>query len=181
MSTKAPWEPLESYQEFPTFATQADAAKVLAPGALDYVATEDAKNWFDPNADLPGDGKVFFPISGVPWVIYPRAFSGKLNPDETGIVGNLAIKVSEAKKVNIPPTGTGMTNVPATGLVVPVPLKPLAATQKLLRPNPFSPFQVRNTDVPLAGDGDQQSGVILAALGRLEIKINKIMAKFGIT
>jgi len=181
MSDKAPWESLEGYQEFMTFATQDDAAKVNAPGAKDYVSTKDAKNWFDPNPEDGQGGKFTFDIGDTPHVLYPRAFFGKLNPDQTGILSSLVIPVNDAKRVNIILTGTGMTNVPATGKSTPVPLKALGANQVILRQTPFSPFMVRNTDVPLAGEQQQQGNdAVVAALASIEAKVNKILVKFGI-
>lgn len=180
MSQKAPWEPMADYQEFTTFATQADAAKVLAPGAKDYVAADDSKGWFDPNPEEVKDGKFTFDMGGKLMVFYPRVFVGKMTPEGVGITGSLVISVEFAKRVNIPPQ-LGTANVPGTGKVTPVPLKALAPSQKLLRPNPFSPFQVRNTDVPLAEEAAQQQGAdTLSTLQRLETKVDKILVKFGI-
>jgi hypothetical protein len=172
---------MDGYQEFTTFATQDDAAKVNAPGAKTYVAAEDSKGWFDPNPEDGTEGKFNFTMGDKLMVFYPRVFLGKMTDQGVGITVSLVIAAEFAKRVNIPPTGPLMTNVPGTGKVTPVPLKALAATQVLLRPNPFSPFQVRNTDVPLAEEAAQQGAAdTLATLKRVETKVDKIMTKFGI-
>lgn len=176
---KQAWEPLESYQEFPTFATQDDAAKVNAPGARDYVAEHDDKHWFDPDPADGRDGKFTFDLSGVPHVFYPRVVTGAMSPDGSGRVTSLVIPVVQAAKVNIIPTGPNTTNWPATGKSVPVPMLPFGAEQKLLKPNPFSPFMVRNTDVPLPAD---EAGLtpVMAAINGLRVQVDKILAKLGI-
>ncbi len=173
--TKPAWELLDAYYAFPNFATQDDAAQANAPGARNYLASEDDKHWFDPKADLPGEGKTLFSINSVPHVMYHRAFFGRQYSDGSGVLEPLVIPVAFAKRVNIIPTGTGTTNWPATGKTVPVPINPLLPTQILLRPNPFSPFQVRNTDVMLS-DEEQQSTQAEILAG-----VRKILAHFGIS
>ena len=138
-----PFEPLSSFEMFPTYATRAEAA---AAGLVvkDWNPARRPKYWAD---DFPTKD---FDLDGVPMIIYPRAFFGKLDDDEYGVTEPLVLSVEEAGQCNIPPTGTGQTNVPgADKSPRPVPLLPLGDRQRIMRPGPFAGFQVRNLDVPL--------------------------------
>lgn len=182
---KKAWQDLKDLLAFVTFATQEEAAAAGNPVAKNYVANEDEKNWRDPDADKPGPGKRLFTSKGVPWVLYLNGtFSGaQVDADQNGIVEDLAMPVSEALKLNIPPKGTGQTNVPITGRVVPVPFSaPLAPTQKIRRETPMGPWKIRNYDVPLPSEQAAQDAQSSAAgVARIEAKVDKILFKFGIS
>ena len=181
MDHTQPWESLASYQEFPTFATQDDAAKVNAPGAKDYVATQDGKGWFDPDPTDNKDGKFNFDMGGTQMVFYPRVHTGAMNADGSGKLTSLVVSVAQAARVNIVPTGPGTTNWPSTGKNLPVPLMPLGPNQTLLKSSPFGPFMVRNTDVPLPADASQVGqDAVLSAVNGVRVQVDKILAKLGI-
>jgi len=186
---KLAWEGLEKLQAFPTFATQDAAAAAGAPGAKDYVSTQDERNHFDPNPAEPADYKIHFYVGSVLWVMYRFVFGGKLDPDQNGILVSLAMPAEQAGKVNIKPSGTGMTNVPGTGKVMPVPLKrDLLPTEKIRRQTAFSNFQIRNLDVALpsevaASTVDSMAKTVqdlLTGLAEVQLKLGKIMAKLGV-
>jgi hypothetical protein len=181
MSTPKPaWELINAYWAFKTYATQEDAAKNEAPGARSYRITHDEKNWYDPDADKPGPGKSFFDIGDAPYVVYENVFMGKLAPD--GALDRIALTVDFAKRVNIKPTGPGATNTLGTGKVTPVPLKgPLASTQRIMQPNnPFAPLMIRNLDVPEPKDA-LGATALMGAIADLATKIDKLLAKFGVS
>jgi hypothetical protein len=187
-ATKPAWEPIETYQAFPTYATQEAALAAGIPGAKTYTATDDEKNWIDPKANEPGPGKRIATYKGAPWVLYlDGTFSGKLiDADQNGIVEDLAMPVAEALKLNIKPSGPGMTNVPGTGNVVPVPLNgALAPTQKIRRETPMGAWKVRNFDVLLPAEESQktlqlQLGGLANAVAALAVQVAKIAAKLGV-
>lgn len=181
MVDKTAWESLEGHQAFTTYATQADAAAASAPGAKDYVATQDEKGWHDPKADTTEDGRRQIKVGGVPHVMYPAVFTGVADAAGIGIVEELVIPVAQAKKVNIKPTGTGMTNVPGTGNTVKVPLKPMTVFQKIQRRSGVSNFWIRNTDVAEESNTAVDLSPTLAALAALDAKVDKILAKLGIS
>ncbi len=177
MADKPAWQLLTEQQAFTTYATQDDAAAVQGPGAKDYVASQDVKYWFDPMAHTTEDGRVQLKIAGVSYVMYPFVFTGDLDGDGNGILGNLVIPVSQATRVNIKPDGP----YPGTGATTPVPLKPLSAFQRIRQRSPFLGFQIRNTDV-----ADKSSGSytdlkpVLDALAEISAKLDKfISAKLG--
>jgi len=184
---KKAWQDLKDLLAFVSFATQEDAiaAGVPAVEAKAYVANEDEKNWRDPDANKPGPGKRHFNVKGVPWVMYLNGtFTGKLvDAEQNGIVEDLAMPVAEALKLNILPKGTGMTNVPATGRVVPVPLSaPLAPTQKIRREMPLGPWKIRNLDVILSTEqASQDAQSTAAAVVRIEAKVDRMLAELHIT
>jgi hypothetical protein len=178
--TKPAWEPIEDYLTFVTYPNQETAAAAAAPGARNYVATEDQKDWYDRNAGQPSPGKRLFTSRGVPWVLYLYgAFTGKLDNDGNGIVEDLAMTVDEAAKVNIIPKGPNMTNIPQTGNTVPVPfISPLSPTQKIRREMPMGGFKIRNIDVLLPGEQAQQN--LENTLAEILANQRKIMTALGI-
>ena len=195
---KQPWEPLANYQLFPTFATQADADAAKAPGAKNYAPGDDTKGWHDPDADKPGGGKLHFEVNGIPHVFYPFVFRGKTNPDATqdpatqfGLLESLVIPVEVAKRVNIKPSGLGMTNIPGTDRTIPVPLAPLGEFQRIMAfGGPGSiVMKVRNLDVPLPTEATAANTeavlvavqAIGAAVQVIGVKVDKLLVKFAIT
>lgn len=190
MAAKPAWESLDSIQAFVSYQDQNAASAAGAPGAKEYVSTRDRKAWFDPK---PGDKgatpenpqgfKDHFEMGGVKYVRYLHAFKGQIAPDQSGIVENLVMTLDEAGKVNIMPSGPGMTNVPTTGKDVPTPFRQgLSPTQKLLRKTPMEDFDIRNMDVILpAEQAAQDAQSIFAGVVRIEAKVDKLLAKFQIT
>ncbi len=180
MENKPAWQSLEDQQAFTTYATQADAVAASATGAKDYNPAQDEKGWLDPKADTTEDGRRQIKVGGVPHVMYPAVFTGVADAAGDGIVEELVIPVAQAKKTNIKPTGPGMTNVPGTGNVVKVPLKPLTVFQKIRRRSGVSNFWIRNTDVAEESNTAVDLSPTLAALASMSTKVDKILVKFGI-
>jgi hypothetical protein len=183
METKPAWESLEKLQAFPTYQDQAAAAAANAPGAKEYVANQDERHWYDPDPGAPSPFKTHFEVGAVPWVMYRFAFTGKMDADENGIVSSIAMPIAQAGKVNIMPSGLGMTNLPSTGRTVPVPMsRDLAATEKIRRQTPFSAAMIRNVDVMLPGEAAAQTVELMAvALAQANQKLDKVLAKLGIS
>lgn len=181
--TKPAWESLEKLQAFPTFQNQDAASLAQAPGARNYLPTQDERNWYDPNPGEAGPFRVQFEVGGAPWVMYRFAFTGKMDAAENGIVSSIAMPITQAARVNIKPSGAGMTNVPGTGKVVPVPLnRDLLPTERIRRQTPFSPFEIRNLDVsPPSEQAAADAQQTAAATVRIEAKVDKILAKLQIT
>jgi hypothetical protein len=66
-------------------------------------------------------------------VVYERVFLGGSTPDGKPALTALAILEEHAVTVNIPPTGTGETNVPGAAVpAVPVPLNKPGENQELV-------------------------------------------------
>ncbi len=183
METKPAWESLEKLQAFPTYQDQASAAAANAPGAKEYVANHDERHWYDPDPGAVSLFKVQFEVGGQPWVMYRFAFTGKMDAGENGIVSSIAMPLAQAGRVNIMPSGNGMTNVPSTGRVVPVPLtRDLSGTEKIRRQTPFSAFMIRNMDVMLPSEVAAQTvDMIGQAVEQANAKLDKLLAKFNIT
>jgi hypothetical protein len=78
------------------------------------------KYWEDPAAQKS------IVVAGVPFAIYSRVYVGFDQQQQVPLFDSLGISVEDAKTVNIPPTGTGNTNVPGADVpAVPCPVRAL--------------------------------------------------------
>lgn len=148
--SKQAFEPLESYHETPVYPNRDAAKEATGEEIAEFTAERRPKYWriLQPENVT---GVQFFPVDDVPMVLFPRAFFGKVSADgKIGILEALVMSVEETKTFNIPPSGTGMTNVPgAEKPARPVPIKPLTDSQQIQRgEGPTSGYGVRNLDVP---------------------------------
>lgn len=159
---KQPFDSVAVLHLFPRYQTREDYEAKTGQSCPPWDPNRRPKEWFDPN---PID--LFIGPDGSGYTVYDRVLTGK--PDATGVPGltRLAISVAEASTVNIPPKGTGATNVPgADQPEVYAPLKALSPTQALVY-RFGATVAVRNLDVPLDGEGggfQQADRVMLMAI-----------------
>lgn len=145
---KLPFEPIAVLHLFPRYQTREDYESKIGQPCPPWDPNRRPKEWLDPNPI-----ELFIGPDGSGFTVYDRVLTGR--PDATGVPGltRLVISIAEASSVNIPPKGTGATNVPgADQPEVYIPLKPLSATQALVY-RFGATVAVRNLDVPLEGEG----------------------------
>lgn len=120
-------QPISVLNLFPTYATREAYEQTTSKPCPAWDQTRAPKAWEDPAAQQK------LKVGTVPYTVYDRIFVGfdaagapKFEP--------LGMPVSEAKTVNIPPKGEGMTNVPGTGAPeVPCPIRELE-DDEILKP-----------------------------------------------
>jgi hypothetical protein len=105
---------------FPDYATRTDYEARTKLACPPWDPNRPPKFWRDPNAVKA------ITIGGVPYATYPRIFVQFDQVAQQAIFDTLGISVEEAKSVNIPPTGEGMTNVLGADVpAVPAPMRDL--------------------------------------------------------
>jgi len=145
---KQPFDPVAVLHLFPRFQTREEYEEKTGKTCPPWNPSRRPKEWFDPNPI-----ELFIGPDGSGYTVYDRVLTGK--PDAAGApaLTRLAISVAEASTVNIPPKGTGATNVPgADQPEVYAPLKALSGTQVLVY-RFGATVAVRNLDVVLDGEG----------------------------
>jgi hypothetical protein len=145
---KQPYEPISVLNAFPTYASREDYERATGQPAPAWNPQRQPKFWFDPKPKKMTTGP-----DGTPYTIYTNVFLGGFAEDQNPVFETLMLSLAEASAANIPPTGTGQTNVPgADAPAVPCPAKPLSSTQQIVRYGAFAIPTIRNLDVPLPGD-----------------------------
>jgi hypothetical protein len=114
---------------FPTYATREEYKTATGQEAPEWNPYRQPKCWFDPNALQSTSRRI----------IYEYALA--TDPDTGGTIFDeqgrpkldaLVLDRDEAAAVNIPPKGTGMTNVPGADVPeVPVPMRALEPNEEL--------------------------------------------------
>ena len=169
MPEKQAWDNLTSIFRFKTYANVADF-NADHPGALAlaYNSKVRIKRWIDPNPTVTGEDS-----EGNPQATY-LCYDGNLG------FRQITMSVETAKAVNLPPTGTGNTNVPTTGTEVLIPCNPLGPNQQLML-RQMGVVGVRNLDVPIdtevAGAFRESDRAQLAEVGA---GVRAIKAKLGV-
>lgn len=169
MPDKQAWDNLTSIFRFKTYATVPDF-NTDHPGAPApaYNPKVRIKRWLDPNPTVTGEDSEGQPQTGY------RCYDGGLG------FRQITMSVETAKSVNLPPTGTGATNVPTTGTEVLIPCHPLGPNQQLML-RQLGITGVRNLDVPIdtepAGAFRESDRAALAELGA---GVKAIKAKLGV-
>ena len=163
---KTPYEPLSVLAQYPSYATCADFEQASALPCPAWNLVRQPKTWYDPAAK-----PMFTGPSGVQYTLYERIFLGQYDSEGKGILEPLILPVSEARTVNIPPRGNGMTNVPGADQVeVPPPMKAPGPTQAIEKYGPMAVPMVRNRDVPLT-QADPEQGEILKLLRAIALNL----------
>jgi hypothetical protein len=148
---KPPYEALSTLNAFPTYATCPDFERATAKPCPAWNATKPPKYWADPNPVKK------LTLGGVAITLYDSFLGSRVN--EEGVLESFGIAVDDAKAVNIP--RTDVANVPgADVLPVPVPMRALSATQRIVQHGFGGLWQVRNTDVPESQEMADQSEVL---------------------
>jgi hypothetical protein len=159
-----PFEALSTVYLFPTYETRESYEEKTGKTCPPWNPYRAPKGWEDPEAwNRPGRT-----------VLYEAALTGESIGGEPE-VAFLPLRKEIAATVNIPPKGTGQTNVPGADVPeIPVPLDwPLPANRKLVY-RFGNTVAVRNLDVPLP---EEERDKTLKELLRL---VQAIAAKQGI-
>jgi hypothetical protein len=108
---------------FPYFSTREEYQRATGQEPPPWDPTRAPKYWFDPNAKNSRSRRV----------VYERVIADPpAGPDGKPMLDALVLDRDEAATVNIPPKGTGFTNVPgADKPEVPVPLRELGPDEEL--------------------------------------------------
>ena len=142
-------KPLDTLSLFPntTYQSREEYEKTGLPCPA-WDALKPPKYWMDPGAQKAG---VF---GGIPMALYSRIYAGYNDATQLPIWDQLFISVADAKVVNIPPTGTGNTNVPGADVpAVPVPVRELADDEVVKKfgvmgiPMVYTASEMQTTDV----------------------------------
>ena len=146
---KQAYDPITVLNAFPTYATPEDYTRATGQPCPAWTLSKHPKYWFDPKPKKMTTGP-----DGTAYTMYTNSFLGNFDPDtQLPIFESLMLSLTEASTVNIPPTGTGETNVPgADANPVQCPSKPLTSTQQIVRYGVLQIPAVRNLDVPLPSD-----------------------------
>ncbi len=108
--------PLSTLYRFPVFQTREAYQSATGLEAPPYDASKPLKSWFDPNPAAIGSVVLYsHPIVGL---------DGKVVEEP------LLLKVADAKAINIPPKAPGVPDLPAAEGEIPVPCRPLLATEQ---------------------------------------------------
>ena len=154
---------------FPSYATREDYKKATGQEAPAWNPYRQPKGWFDPEARKSTSRRI----------VYERALS--TNPDN-GVplfdsegrpqLDALVLDRDEAATVNIPPRGSGMTNVPgADQPAIPVPMRALEPNEELYR-GFGGIIMVKNTDLfpkAEAGFGEEDRALLRRIAEKLEV------------
>ena len=100
---------ISSLNRFPTYETR-EAYEAATGKPCPPFTGKAPKYWQDP------DAKKAFMVGSIPYALYPLIYAGFDQVTNQPIWDQLGIPVEEAKGVNIPPTGTGQTNVEGADL-----------------------------------------------------------------
>ena len=114
---------------FPTYGTREDYQKATGQEAPPWNPYRQPKSWFDPKAKASTSRRVVYECA-----LSTNPDTGALLLDSNGKpqLDALVLDRDEAGMVNIPPKGSGMTNVPGADVPeVPVPMRPLEANEEL--------------------------------------------------
>jgi len=127
---------------FPTYATRDDFEKMTGQVCPPWNSARAPKYWSDPKPV-----KKFIGPGNIDYTSYDRVWLGQRDAANNPVLEPLVIAVDQAAVVNIPPTGTGMTNVPGADVpAVPPPMRALEPNEEL-----FFDFggllTVKNTDL----------------------------------
>jgi len=154
---------------FPTYATREEFREATGQEPPEWNPYRQPKSWFDPKAKNSATRKlVYEPVLATP----PETGAVLAGLDGKPAFDALVLDRDEAANVNIPPKGTGMTNVPgADQPEVPGPLRPLEPNEDL-----FFWFgravMVRNLDLyePPPGFLEQDRRLLKAIASKLGVE-----------
>jgi len=129
---------------FPTYSTREEFQEATGQEPPEWNPYRQPKSWFDPKAKASTTRRIVYePVLA----LHPDTGAVLAGPDGKPALDALVLDRDEAANVNIPPKGTGMTNVPgADQPEIPVPLRPLEPNEELY----FGfgrPVLVRNLDL----------------------------------
>ena len=120
---------------FPIFQTREDYEKYTGNLCPPYDPNKDMKYWYDPDPNPEYDEGY--------WVVYPFSSDIEVKEGKIGKIKRVVVKKADVGTVNI---GTGRTNEPGTGNVIPVPIRKLTENEELVVGS-FSTVFVINKDL----------------------------------
>lgn len=124
-----PEYPIDRLYLFPKYGSREEYQKATGQEPPPWNPWRQPKGWFDPKAKDSPKRKVVYDV-----VLATHVDSGVPLADADGkpMLDSLILDKDEAGTVNIPPKGTGFTNVPGAGKPeVPVPMRPLEPNEEL--------------------------------------------------
>lgn len=159
-------QPISVLNLFTTYGTR-DAYKAsTGKDTPAWNQTRPPKYWEDPKAVKKGM------MNGVPVMIYDRVYAGFDQAAGEPLWDMLILPVEEAKTVNIPPTGDGMTNVPGADQdPVPCPVRELQDGEIV---------KLEFGAIPKVYNADELQDVAVGFCQRDRDMLERIAAKLGV-
>ena len=158
-------KPLSSLNLFPTYGSREEYTAKTGKPCPEWDGTKHPKIWEDPNA------KKVFMVAGTQYTLYANTFVKYDEVLHQPVWDQLGIPVDEAKTVNIPPKGTGQTNVPgADQPEIPCPMR-LLADDEIIKPvfggipMVFTASELQSVEVGFSQDDRERLKRIAAKLG----------------